>query len=167
MVERALLGICAAVIAVAVPLGIAHAARTREAVRHWRLAEEFVHQREWLEAEVEFRASLSVDPTFFPSREALVSISWAREDYDACFRELKEAHRVDPRSPEPLIALGRIHFNRRDFAAAIQALEQAVALAPSHHYARKLLATCRSGAGGQPDLPCAACAAHEAHAHSH
>jgi cytochrome c-type biogenesis protein CcmH/NrfG len=147
-VERVLFGICAAVIAVAVPVGMARAARTREAVRHWRQAEEFVHQRQWQEAEVEFRASLRVDPAFFPSREAVASMAWARRDFDGCFREFEQAHRVDPRNPEPLLALARVHFARRDFASAIPVLEQAVAIAPSHQFARKLLATCRSAAGG-------------------
>jgi cytochrome c-type biogenesis protein CcmH/NrfG len=145
-VERILLGICAAVVAVAVPVGMARVARTQEAVRHWRQGEAFAHQRQWQEAEAEFRASLKVDPAFFPSREAVASIAWARQDYDGCFREFEQAHRVDPRNPEPLLALGRVHFSRHDFAAAIPVLEQAVAIAPSHQIARKLLATCRAAA---------------------
>jgi len=149
-VERVLFGICAAAIVVAVPVGMARAARTQEAVRHWRQAEEFVHQRQWQEAEAEFRASLRVDPAFFPSREALASIAWARQDYDGCFREFAQGHQADPRNPEPLLALARVHFARHDFAAAIPVLEKAVALAPSHVSARKLLQTCRSAVSGHP-----------------
>jgi tetratricopeptide (TPR) repeat protein len=167
-VERVLFGICAAAIAVAAPMGMARASRTRDAVRHWRQAEEFVHQRQWQEAEAEFRASLRVDPAFFPSREAVANIAWARQDFDGCFREFERAHRADPRNPEPLLALGRVHFARRDFAAAIPVLEQAVALAPSHWAARKLLKTCRSAAAGHASrTPAAPSAPDEPHACEH
>lgn len=163
-VERILLGICAAAIAVAVPMGVSRAARTQEAARHWQRGEDLSHQQQWQEAEAEFRASLKVDPTFFPAREAVASMAWARQDFDGCFREYQQAHRVDPRNPEPLIALGRAHFARRDFAAAIPVLERAVAVAPSHHSARKLLNTCRSA--DQQRAPVAPTPAQEPHAHA-
>ena len=64
---------------------------------------------------------------------------------------------------------GRVHFSRRDFAAAIPHLEQALRIDPRHVPARKLLATCQAGAAGRPVDEGAGAEAHDhqGHAHTH
>jgi tetratricopeptide (TPR) repeat protein len=170
IVERVLLGLVAAAAVVIAPPGVARARQVQQAADHWHKAEAFFHAGKWQEAELAFRDSLQADPTFYPAREALAGIAWSRQDYNACLREYQEAHRVDPRSPEPLLALGQIHFKRRNFAAAVPYLEQVLALDSSHLAAQRLLRSCRAGARDDPVAPSGPTQpspAQDVHAHAH
>jgi tetratricopeptide (TPR) repeat protein len=63
-----------------------------------------------------------------------------KKDFSAAISDFRRAHKADEGSPAPLVALGDLHFARRDHPQAIDYFDQAIALESDHAQAR-----CRRG----------------------
>lgn len=63
-----------------------------------------------------------------------------KKDYSAALSDFKRAKKIDPKDPDPWVALGDLQFARKKHAQAIEAFDQAIALESNHAQAR-----CRRG----------------------
>jgi tetratricopeptide (TPR) repeat protein len=134
-----------------VPLVLASAAHAYGRYqRHKEALQRFAQgDREWDRgkidaAEREFSAVLSLDPGFFPARDALSILAWQRGDMKRAVELLREGVRLDPRNAQAHYSLGETLFLMHDFKAAIPPLEVAERLRPTPKGSPSLLATCRT-----------------------
>jgi len=63
-----------------------------------------------------------------------------KKDYSAALSDFKRAKKIDPKDPDPWVALGDLQFARKKHAQAIEAFDQAITLESNHAQAR-----CRRG----------------------
>jgi predicted negative regulator of RcsB-dependent stress response len=81
------------------------------------------------EAEEELTASLEADPNQAAARQAYIALLLEQGRTDAARRLLKDALKRDPAQPMFALALARIDAQQRNFASALEVMDQAGAAA--------------------------------------
>jgi tetratricopeptide (TPR) repeat protein len=117
--------------------------RLQEATERFERGDTAWDDGEVARATTEFTAALRAEPTFFPARDALATLTWQKGDRQGCLALLREGVRLQPSNPTAHRALGETYFLMHDFRAAIPPLETAERLQPAQQHGPSLLKTCR------------------------
>jgi eukaryotic-like serine/threonine-protein kinase len=80
------------------------------------------------EAVAEVRRAQELDPLSAEVSQFLAMMQYYAGDYEGGLNELRKAQSLDERSPRTYVAMSRIQEARRDWKAAIAAMERAIAL---------------------------------------
>ena len=80
------------------------------------------------DAVAEVRRAKELDPLSAEVSQHLAIMQYYARDYDGALNELRHALALDDRSPRTYVAMSRVHEARREWKAAIVAMERAIAL---------------------------------------
>ena len=98
-------------------------------------------------AKKEFQRVLELDPTNSVAHDYMGRILWTQRLENYALEEFQKSRQSDPKDPEPLRYLAKIHLDRGDAATARDEALQALALSPSYDEARLILVSCYSELG--------------------
>lgn len=85
-------------------------------------------QRRLIEAQTAAQEAIRLDRVAIESRLLAAEVSRVRGDSDGAIRHASDAASLDVRDARPHVLLGKIYLERKDYDAAVNAWEQAVAL---------------------------------------
>jgi eukaryotic-like serine/threonine-protein kinase len=91
-------------------------------------AQLFAAQMRPADAVAEVRRAKELDPLSAEVSQHLAIMQYYAGDYDGALNELRHALALDDRSPRTYVAMSRVHEARREWKAAIAAMERAIAL---------------------------------------
>ncbi len=94
----------------------------QQADAKFRRAVQWLHQGRVSEAEQEFQAALSLDPSLEPARQALVSLLVDQRRLDEAQKLLQQGLALDPAQVQFATVLARISVERDDYAKALDVL---------------------------------------------
>jgi MSHA biogenesis protein MshN len=92
---------------------------------HFRQAAVLLNQARLSEAEDQLIAALRADDAHVAARQAYVALLLEQQRIEVARRQLLEALAINPGQPAFTLALARIHVESRDYAAALNVMEQA------------------------------------------
>ncbi|MGA9574298.1 MAG: winged helix-turn-helix domain-containing protein, partial [Lysobacterales bacterium] len=102
---------------------------------------------DWTEAEARLREALTLDPNDATTEQWLGQLYCYRLRFDECRRHLQTAAGLDPLSPVLQLMQGSPALFSGDFAAAIEAYEQARERSPGFAFTRYFLGLSHAGLG--------------------
>jgi eukaryotic-like serine/threonine-protein kinase len=127
-----------------------------QADAHATLADlRFYYDWDWPGAEREYRQAIALNPSFTYARTQYARYLAAARRGDEARSEIAQATLLDPRSVEAAGTQGLISYYRRDYVAAAQELERALALDPNYARAYFVLGRIREAEGRLEDASAA------------